>query len=311
MFEPVIIGAAQLNDRDCVMDPLALMEAALRGADADAGGGWLGRLGWLGVVSQISFPNLGDCSGVLAERLGASPKVCFQTPYPMGDSPILLLNEAANRIGAGEIEVAAVVGAEALRTAARMPGAAADATRAVAAMGAGSYRGRYGLVAPTDIYPLYENACRAAWGQSLAEAQGESAEIWARFSEVAAGNEGAWLRTARTAGEIATPSAENRPVAFPYLKLMVANAAVNQGAGFLVTSRERALAAGVDEARLVYVGRGAAARETEEVLARDSYARSASMEVCLRRTLELNGWGIWISPSCIRVFRVCRRWRAA
>jgi len=33
-----------------------------------------------------------------------------------GDSPILLLNEAANRIGAGEIEVAAIVGGEALRT---------------------------------------------------------------------------------------------------------------------------------------------------------------------------------------------------
>ena len=44
---PVIIGVGQVNDRDepnnasASLDSLGLMEAALRAADLDAGGGWL------------------------------------------------------------------------------------------------------------------------------------------------------------------------------------------------------------------------------------------------------------------------------
>ena len=75
------------------------------------------------------------------------------------------------------------------------------------------------------------DASRAAFGQSFAEAQRENAEIWSRMSEVAGDNESAWLRKAVSADEIATPSPQNRPIAFPYTKLMVANASVNQGAG--------------------------------------------------------------------------------
>src|ERR1700685_2101632 len=105
---PVIIGVGQVNDRDeqntarSSLDSLDLMEAALRAADTDAGGGWLRRLDSLGVVDQISFPELGDVSGTLAERVGAAPRICYKSGYASGDSPILLLNEAANRIGAGE-----------------------------------------------------------------------------------------------------------------------------------------------------------------------------------------------------------------
>src|SRR3984957_9859360 len=95
------------------------MEAALRAADQDAGGGWLSTLDSLGVVDQISWPELGDVSAPLAQRLGAKPRICYKSAYGSGDSPLLLLNEAANRIGAGEISVAAIAGGEALRTAAR------------------------------------------------------------------------------------------------------------------------------------------------------------------------------------------------
>jgi acetyl-CoA C-acetyltransferase len=60
-----------------------------------------------------------------------------------------------------------------------------------------------------------------------------------------------------------TPSAENRPLSFPYTKLQVANSAVNQGAAVIVTSLATAREAGIDEARLVYVGAGAQAYEAE------------------------------------------------
>ena len=299
---PVIIGVGQINDRDepnkasSSLDSLGLMEAALRAADLDAGGGWLPRLDSLGVVDQISYPQLGDVSAPLAQRVSASPRICYKSGYASGDSPLLLLNEAANRIGAGEINIAAIVGGEALRTAARRtaaaaPGAAAasNAVRAVALRRGPSYRHRYGLVAPVDVYPLYENAGRAAYGQTLAQGQAESAAIWSRFSEVAESNPGAWLRRRVSADDIKTVSAANRPIAFPYCKLMVANSSVNQGAGFIVTSLTEARARGISDDRLIFVGRGAASHEPVDLMARANYAESPSMSVSLRKALELNG----------------------
>jgi acetyl-CoA C-acetyltransferase len=300
---PVIIGVGQVNDRDehdraaLGLDSLGLMEAALRAADADAGGGWLARLDSLGVVDQISCPELGDVSAPLAKRVAAAPRICYKSGYASGDSPVLLLNEAANRIGAGEIKVAAIAGGEALRTAARRAakqaqagGAPEDnAVRAVAMRRGPSYRHRYGLIAPVDVYPLYENAGRAAYRQTLAEGQAESAEIWARFSAVAEGNPGAWLRRRVSADEIKTASAANRPIAFPYCKLMVANSSVNQGAGFLVTSLAEARARGISDDRVIFVGQGAAAHEPVDLMARASFAESPSMAVSIRKALELNG----------------------
>lgn len=297
---PVIVGVGQVNDRpadlDEGLDPLGLMAAALRLADADAGGGWLADLDTLAIVDQISFRQLGDLSSPLANILGARPAICEKTPIASGDSPILLLNEAANRIGSGEIRIAAVAGGEALRTAARRAAekqgtdvSAQNASRAASTRRTPSYRQRYGLTAPVDVYPLYENAGRAAYGQSLVEAQAESAQIWSRFSEVAARNPGAWIRQPTSAEAIMTPGADNRPIAHPYTKLMVANSSVNQGAGFLVSSLAEARRRGVPDDRLVYVGQGAAAHEVDDPLGRDSFDRSPSMIVSLQRALSENG----------------------
>ena len=293
---PVIIGVGQVNDRTEdpaeALDSFALMREALGAADAEAGGGWLKHMQSLAVVDQLSFPQLTEIPLRLAAFCGATPKLCAKTRYPSGDSPVLLLNEAAERIAAGEIEVAVVAGGEALRTAskrARAAPGAANAVRDAAAKSAKPWRAKYGLVAPTDVYPLYENASRAAWGQTLAEAQRESAELWAGLSRVAAQNHHAWLRTAASAEQILTPSPENRLIAFPYTKLMVANASVNQGAGFIVASLAQARAMRVPEAQLVYVGYGAAAREPSDVLARESYDRSIALETSLHQALALNG----------------------
>ena len=118
---PVIVGVGQINDRpDNPLegrDPVALMAEALRAAEADAGASLLADADWIGVVQQIAFPEIADASGPVADALGATRAERIQSKGPNGDSPILLLNEAANRIGAGEVRIALVTGAEALRTA--------------------------------------------------------------------------------------------------------------------------------------------------------------------------------------------------
>ena len=304
---PVLIGVGQINDRPATgeegLDSLGLMIAAARRAGADAGSDILDRTDWLGVVNQISFPELtGTLVEGITQALGITPSQARETPSPTGDSPILLINEAANAIGEGNANIALIVGAEALRTAGMRKKEAALAASDAPQKKKGPYPKRtpvtpeprhlYGLITPTDVYPLFENAARNAWGQTMDQAQAESGLIWANMSGVAAQTESAWIREPRSAQDIVTLSADNRPIAFPYTKFQVANAAVNQGAAVIVTSLAVAQKAGIAEHRLVYIGKGAAAHEAEDPLMRPDYASSASMQVSLARALELNGLGI-------------------
>lgn len=300
---PVIIGVGQINDRPenpvDGLDSLGLMVEALRIAEQDAGGGeWLKLADGVLIVDQISFAKMGDLSGPVAEAIGATPKECRKTKYPMGDSPVRLLNEAANIIGSGEGQIVAVTGAEALRTAAARAKAAMAAKgeqKEVSAIRDASkqrpiaYRDKFGLTAPVDVYPLYENAGRHAYGQTLEEGQRESGEIWSRFSQVADAEEGAWIHAPKSIEEVITPTADNRPISFPYTKFMVANSSVNQGAGFIVTSLGEAKRRGISEEKLIYVGQGASANEPGDFLKRDDYTHSVSMAKTLNRTMELNG----------------------
>jgi acetyl-CoA C-acetyltransferase len=296
---PVIIAVGQLNDRpddpDLGLDSLGLMAAALHSAEADAGVALLSQLDSLAVVDQISFRYLNPLDGKLAQAIGARPTICYQSKAPHGDTPIRLLNEAANKIGTGEVKLAAVVGGEALRTAAgRLAKHGTpqkdvfENVRAEGRKAEPSYTEQYGLHAPIDIYPLYENAGRAAYGQTLAEGQAESAHIWSQFSDIAKANDSAWVRKPVSVNEILDANAENRPIAFPYNKLMVANASVNQGAAFIISSVAEAQRLGINEKNMIYVGLGAAAKEASSPLQRDRYDRSASMDVSINRTLELN-----------------------
>ena len=185
---PVIVGVGQINDRPADpaagLDPKALMAEALRRADADAGGAWLADCDSLAVVSQLGWPQLNPLDGALAETLGISPAHCEQTAKPNGDGPIRLLDEAAHRVGAGEARVCAVVGGEALRTAAAT--SAANPLRDAPHRVRTGYAQRYGLTLPIDVYPLYENAGRASRGETLIEGQAESGALWAGMSGVAA-----------------------------------------------------------------------------------------------------------------------------
>ncbi|MGB3740363.1 MAG: acetyl-CoA acetyltransferase [Pontixanthobacter sp.] len=294
---PVIIGTGQINDRPATgaegLDPVQLIAAAARKADADGGGNLLARCDWLGLVNQIGFAELdGRLVELVGEALCIAPRTARETPQPTGDSPVLLLNDAANAIGRGQATAALIAGAEALRTAGMR-------RKEMAATGQqGPYPKRvpvdpeprhlYGLDTPTDVYPLFENAARSNFGQSFDEAQGESGLLWAGMSQIAADNPNAWLRKPLAPNDIVEATADNRPIAFPYTKFQVANAAVNQGAAVIVTSLAVARDIGVPDAHLIYVGQGAAAHEADDPLMRPDYGFSVSMDVSIKKALELN-----------------------
>lgn len=296
---PVVIAVGEICDRPEIeiegLDSIELMLAALRNAESEVGRAVLDRLDWLGVEDQISFPNPAPHDD-LAARLPNRPARAVKTFEASGDGPLQLINDAANLIGRGEIRLAAAVGAEALRTAAKRAQADVAAGRTpprssigdVATERARPLARKYGLLTPIDVYPLYENATRAAWGQTLAEGQRETARIWSDFSVVAAANPNAWMRRAVTPEQVGEVTADNRMVSFPYTKLMVANASVNMGAAVIIASLAMARELGVPEDRIVYVGPGAAAHEDEDFLQRDSYSRSASLETTVTAALERN-----------------------
>src|SRR5580693_9961852 len=183
---PVIVGVGEITDRPkeiaAGLEPLTLLEQALKRAEADSGGKLLGDISSLDIVNFLSW-RYRDPEKQLADRLGIKPKHAYYGPVG-GESPIRYLHEAAQRIARGECSVAAVCGAESQSTTTK-------AERAGIALpwtpfahdvpepkrGAAFQKPmatRLGVARPITVYPFYEAATAAHWGQPPREALAES-----------------------------------------------------------------------------------------------------------------------------------------
>jgi len=296
---PVIVGVGEVVDRPKEitegLEPLALLEEALKRAEADSGARLLNEIQSLDVVNFLSW-RYRDPEKQLAARIGAKPAHLYYGPVG-GESPIRYLHEAAQRIARGECSVAAVCGAEAQSTATKAEragvtppwtpfahdveepkrGAAFQKPLAV----------KLGVFRPITVYPLYESATSAHWGQSPREALAESGELWSTYADVAVRNPNSWLKKNFSPDQITTPTADNRLIAWPYTKLMVANPSVNMGGALILTSLAKARAAGVPEDRIVYALGGASAEEPRDYLIRDQFFESHPQNAVLKAIMDL------------------------
>lgn len=294
---PVLVGIGEIKDRPADpaqgLEPMVLMAEAIRRAEADAGGGLLGRLDAIDVINSVSWP-YADLTGALCGHLGIAPRHRNYGPVG-GETPIRFVHEAAGRIARGESSVAVVCGGEAQHTASaaqkrgielpwtpRDPDAEPRNRNYLAELVR-----RHGIDMPIRVYPLYENATQAAWGQTPAQGLEESARLWSVYSAVAADNPDSWLTRRFSAGEIATPSPANRMIAWPYPKLMTANPLVNQGSAVLLTSLAVARAAGIPDRRMIPVRGGAAASEPLDYMHRDQFHHAHAMDVVLEAAVEM------------------------
>src|SRR3984957_1411038 len=300
---PVIVGIGEITDRPGEisdgLEPMALLVEALKRAEADSGAKLLGEICSLDIVNFLSW-RYREPEKLLSSRLGIQPKHAYYGPVG-GESPIRYLHEAAQRIARGECSVAAVCGAEAQSTATRaeragitLPwtpfahdveepkrGAAFQKPMAV----------KLGVFRPITVYPFYEAAASAHWGQTPREAMAESGALWSAYSNVASENPHAWLKRRFSPEEITTPAPDNRLIAWPYTKLMVANPSVNMGGAILMTSLAKARAAGIAEDRLIHIHGGASAEEPRDYLVRDQFFESHAQNAVLKAAIEIADGG--------------------
>ncbi len=302
---PVVVGVGQLrNNRertvDAAREPAELIADAVRRAVADAGApSLLDRADRLDVVRVISW-EYDDLVGDVARLLGRDA-IAGEHSDVGGNRPVQLLDEAAARIADGAADVQVVAGAEAAASFTALMKAGAEPpwsrrpggpVRFAPDIAGTELARRHHVAVPVRAYPLYENALRASLGQSFAQAQEWSADIYADFTHVAAANDAAWDPVVRTADEIATVAGKNRMICYPYPLLMNAQPAVDQAAAVVVASLATARALGIDEAQVVHVWGGAGGADSKDILARVAYDRAPAMAATLDATLEQAEIGI-------------------
>jgi acetyl-CoA C-acetyltransferase len=325
---PVVVGVGQVTVRPDLQippagrpEPVELMARALRAAAEDAGGVAPGAATAIGqtlirradsirVVVPFGWRSVNP-SLLVAQKLGFQPDAApreLMLSAVGGNTPQALLHDACRAIGRGDLDIALVTGAEALytRAASRRDPASPPLNWAsqpvegtpdpvmfgVDRSPATDLEVSRGILMPITAYPLFENALRGANGWTLSEHTARIGALWSRFSDVAASNPYAWLRTPRTAEEIMTPSPANRMVSFPYTKLCTANLQVDQGAAYIVCSAEAARAAGVPEDRWVFPLSGAEAHDHWFLSHRPELHRSPAIRLAGRAALEQAGLGI-------------------
>ncbi|MBX9727648.1 MAG: hypothetical protein K2X31_01965 [Sphingopyxis sp.] len=315
---PVLVGVGQCvshwraGDAGDAPSPQSLRESATRAALADSGAAeaLAAAIDRVVVVRTMldSVPGaphpFGRCAnppGTLAADCGLSPRDAIYSVVG-GDQPQTLVNAAAAAIYAGDCRAILLSGAEA--TAAMKAALKAGITldwstsaegecddRGLGPMLLSAYEIANGLGAPTQTYPAFEHALAARLSHDQAAHRALMSKLWAGFSRVAAGNPFAQFPVARDEAFLSAPSAENYPLADPYLKWDVAQDAVNQGAALILTSAGEADRLGIAADRRVYL-HGHASAKDRTPSERPDLSRSLATDLVLRQTLEASGCAI-------------------
>jgi acetyl-CoA C-acetyltransferase len=302
---PVLVGFGQTTQRSDdpqrSLEPVALAALAARRAEADSGTSILRHVDSVRMVNVISW-DYGDAPGALAATLGLQPRERVYTTMG-GNSPQLLINSTADDIASGQVRVALLAGVEAMysqrlararrvKLAWRPASGSPDRTIGDDRWGSQELEQRHGAAMPIQIYPLFENALRAANAWSIEEQRLRLGRQCARFSEIASQNPFSWFPERKSADEISTVTPENRMIGFPYLKFMNSVLDVDQAAAVLMTGARTALELGIPEDRWIYLHGGADLHDHWFILERIDFTSSPAIRRAGRAALEQARCGI-------------------
>ena len=285
----VAAGKAALNDAlsvDALIQHIDVVAAARTFEDTSAA--LTGPFG-----KSNNFP------GSIAKHLNISPKRTI-LEVAGGQSPQHLVNEFCEEIALGNANMVLLAGAEAISTARHLATQQhnADWTETLEeefedrGAGIGNINTRYqmshGLVAAPPSYALAENARRARLGLSRAEYITHMADLFARFTPVAASNPHSMTKEVYSAEQLATIDDDNRMIAEPYPRRMVARDQVNQGAAVLLTSLGKARELGIDDSKLVFL-HGYTDLYEKSIVERPDLSSSPAAQLASHKALEYAG----------------------
>ncbi len=299
---PVLVGVAAVQqkhaDYSAALEPVALMERALRAAERDAG-----AAGLLARADEILVPkgiwSYSDPGRLLATALGAD-----RARTVLGEIGVLqqsLMSRACEKIAAGEANVVLVSGGEAKYRAlcAARAGAEVQETEQVDcepdetllpdAELWSELESAAGLGMPVGYYAIIDSALRYRQGLSVAVHRDQVAAMYARFSEVAASNPQAWSEQVMSAAEIREPSPRNRMLAFPYAKWHNSQWNVDQAAGLVFCSAAVAEELGVPRSQWLFPRAATESNFMSVVSARGDLGGSPGFRIAGRRVAELAG----------------------
>jgi acetyl-CoA C-acetyltransferase len=300
---PCLIGGGQRTVRPgegpCP-EPLALWDEVTRLAADDAlpgaGARVLGVVDSLQVVYCMAWPYDAPVQR-LADSLGLAPRHQLYSGIG-GTTPQVLVQDAAAAILAGHLDLAVIVGAEALET-------KRQAKKAGERL---AWRHRAASPAPFPFeapfhpaevahevfqawltFPLFDVARRARLGVDPAAYSRSIGELLAPFSEVAAANPYAWFPTALSAEHLSTPTPSNRLVGYPYTKQAVSVMDVDMAAAVVVASHAKADELGVPPERRVYLHGWCYATDPVYVAEHPDLSASPAMAAASREALRCAG----------------------
>ncbi len=304
---PILVGTAQLVQRNAApadaLNPLVMLERMAREAAADAGAGdaLLRGLDTVAILNVAGW-RATNPARLVAQQLGATPSAEFTSELG-GQIGVTAANHVAGRILEGRTRTAFIGGCNNMRTLVKAGQAGFDLGwpkggegtpefLGSTTPGSSELEGRYGMVMPPDVYPIFENAVRAARGLDLAAHRARMGGLFTRFTKVAAANPFAWFPVERSAAELVTPAPDNRMIAFPYTKYLNAVLNTDQAAGFFMMSVAAARQLGIPERNWIYWWGGAESQEEAWwVSERPDLARCPSMLDVQRSTLTNAGLG--------------------
>ena len=302
---PCIIGVAQRtwhSVADLPPEPLDMWVEVAQVAASDAGvHASLADLDALHVVHCMSWA-YDDAPARLAERLGIEV-AHSEVSVLAGTASQRMVNAAAERMLAGQSELALVVGGEALASRRRLRRDGHEPMWSYPSERAGDppidldewiwpTEWAHEVIQPTLTFAALDSARRARLGVEPEPYRWAEAELLARFTDVAASNPYAWFPKRRTGSEIATVSPENRWISTPYTKHMVAIMDVDMAAALLVATHAKADELGVPRDQRVYLRGWSFGRDATHVAERPFLDRSSAMVEVAADALARAGVGI-------------------
>ncbi|HEX2384194.1 MAG TPA: hypothetical protein VHI95_16235, partial [Acidimicrobiales bacterium] len=236
----------------------------------------------------------------LCDRLGIEPKHRFYSGIG-GTTPQVLVDDAADAIVGGEVDVAVVCGAEALDTIRRLRKADERPRWSFKP----EDKRRFPFEAPFHpaeiahqvfqaytTFALWDVARRAHLGVEPDDYRASMGELFAPMTAIAARHPCAWFPVERSADELVEATADNRMVAYPYTKYLISVMDVDLYGALVVTSHEAADRLGVPPAQRVYLRGWCYGTDPTYVAEHDPTWGSPAMAATSAEALRVAGAGV-------------------